>query len=283
MASYAVGDLQGCLDPLQSLLDRLHFDPAVDCLWLAGDLVNRGPQSLECLRFVHALGDAAVTVLGNHDLHLLSLHARGVDGATKAHPTLVPVLRAPDRDELMDWLIHRPLLHHDAQLHYTLVHAGLPPPWDLPTAEFCAREVAAVLAGQEASGFLQDMYADEPDRWSPDLAGLPRWRYTVNALTRMRYCTPDGRLDLRAKGAPDTVASPLKPWFEIHPPAAQGLRVVFGHWSTLGAVARGGAYGLDTGCVWGGSLTALRLDALPEDPASWTQQACSMACVPGGD
>jgi bis(5'-nucleosyl)-tetraphosphatase (symmetrical) len=282
MASYAVGDLQGCLDPLRRLLDRLHFDPADDRLWLTGDLVNRGPQSLECLRFVRALGDAAVTVLGNHDLHLLSLHARGVTGA-KVHPTLVPVLRAPDRDELMDWLIHRPLLHHDAQLHYTLVHAGLPAPWDLPTAEACAREVEAVLAGEGAGGFLQDMYGDEPDRWSPDLTGLARWRFTVNALTRMRYCTPEGRLDLRAKGAPDTVASPLKPWFEVHPPAAQGLRVVFGHWSTLGAVARDGAYGLDTGCVWGGSLTALRLDGVPEDPAAWVQQSCPMACAPGSD
>ncbi len=283
MAIYAVGDLQGCLDPLRRLLDRLRFDPADDCLWLTGDLVNRGPQSLECLRFVRALGNAAITVLGNHDLHLLSLHARGVAGASKTHPTLVPVLRAPDRDELMAWLIHRPLLHHDAQLHYTLVHAGLPAPWDLSTAAACAREVEAVLAGEAAGELLQDMYGDEPDRWSPDLTGLARWRFTVNALTRMRYCMPDGRLDLHAKGAPDTVANSLRPWFEVHPPAAQGLRVVFGHWSTLGKVAQGGAYGLDTGCVWGGSLTALRLDALPEDPAAWTQQACPMACAPGSD
>ncbi|HMM46047.1 MAG TPA: symmetrical bis(5'-nucleosyl)-tetraphosphatase [Candidatus Macondimonas sp.] len=283
MACYAVGDLQGCLDPLQRLLERLRFEPGTDVLWLTGDLVNRGPQSLECLRFVRALGDSAVTVLGNHDLHLLSLHARGVAGAAKADPTLLPVLRAPDRDELMDWLLHRPLLHHDTALGYTLVHAGLPPPWDLATAQGCATEVAAVLTGNDGAAFLHDMYGDQPDRWSGGLTDLARWRFTINALTRMRYCTPDGRIDLRAKGPPHAVAPPLRPWFDVHPPAALGLKVVFGHWSTLGAVARGGAYGLDTGCVWGGSLTALRLDAAPEDAGAWISQPCPMACAPGGD
>ncbi|HBG30781.1 symmetrical bis(5'-nucleosyl)-tetraphosphatase [Candidatus Macondimonas diazotrophica] len=283
MACYAVGDLQGCLDPLQRLLDRLRFDPASDCLWLTGDLVNRGPQSLESLRFVRDLGASAVTVLGNHDLHLLSLHARGVAGTDKVDPTLVPVLRASDRDELLDWLTRRPLLHHDASLGYTLVHAGLPPRWNLATARRCAAEVEAMLAGDGGADFLRHMYGDKPDRWSSGLTGLARARFIVNALTRMRYCTPDGRLDLRAKGTPDQVAAPLKPWFEVHPPADQGLNVVFGHWSTLGRVAQRGAYGLDTGCVWGGSLTALRLDAAAEDPESWISEPCPMFRAPGGD
>lgn len=257
MAVFAVGDLQGCLDPLQRLLERLDFDPARDRLWLVGDLVNRGPQSLEALRFVRDLGDAAVTVLGNHDLHLLAVALGGQK--SKGKDTLAPILAAPDRDELIDWLRRQPLTHHDPELKAVLAHAGIPPDWDIATASACAREVEAVLAGDGVRDFLLEMYGDHPDRWDPKLQGLERLRYTVNALTRMRYLTAAGRLEFKYKCVPEQAPQGLMPWYAA-PRSPLGATVVFGHWSTLGRIRLPGAIALDTGCLWGGTLTAVRLD-----------------------
>lgn len=275
MAVYAVGDLQGCLDPLKRLLERLAFDPARDRLWLVGDLVNRGPQSLEALRFVRNLGEAAVTVLGNHDLHLLAVAMGG--HRAKGKDTLDPILTAPDRDALLDWLRRQPLLHHEPNLRAVLAHAGIPPDWDLPTAAACARQVEAVLTGDGVRDFLAEMYGDHPDRWDAGLEGLERLRYTVNALTRMRYITRDGRLEFKHKCAPEQAPQGLIPWYAA-PRAPLGATVVFGHWSTLGRTRLPGALALDTGCLWGGKLTAVRLD----DPAlPLVHEACAGALHPG--
>lgn len=262
MATYAIGDIQGCHDDLQVLLEKLCFDPARDTLWFTGDLVNRGPKSLESLRFVKDLGDRAVTVLGNHDLHLLALWA-GRQKDFKPTDTLRPILEAPDRDALLDWLRHRPLVHHDESLGFTLVHAGLPPQWDLETALACAAEVERTLQGADFPEFMNRMYGNEPRLWAEDLSGWDRLRFSVNCFTRLRYCTPEGELEFKQKGAPGTAKEPLVPWFQVKGRKSAGLRVVFGHWSTLGLHMRDGVYALDTGCLWGGTMTALRLD----DPA----------------
>lgn len=270
MAVYAVGDVQGCLDALRGLLGRLGFDPGRDRLWLTGDLVNRGPRSLETLRFVRGLGEAAVSVLGNHDLHLLAVAA----GAAPARPgdTLDAVLSAPDRDELLEWLRHRPLLHRDTALGWTLVHAGLPPQWDPDEAAARAREAEAVLRGPGWRAFLGTMYGDEPARWDPGLEGTDRLRFVVNALTRLRYCTRDGALALRHKGPPGSQPAGLVPWYDAPARRSAGARIVFGHWSTLGALTggtgRADAVCLDGGCVWGGRLLALRLDATHARPVA---------------
>jgi bis(5'-nucleosyl)-tetraphosphatase (symmetrical) len=261
MAVYAIGDLQGCLDPLKRLLDRIAFDPAGDRLWFCGDLVNRGPASLETLRFVRNLGDAAVCVLGNHDLHLLAI-AWDDNRAPKKRDTLEELLAAPDRGALLEWLRRRPLLHHDPELDFTLVHAGLPPQWDLDTARAAATELEAVLGGNRFVDFLRSMYGNLPDRWDEDLAGVDRLRYIVNAFTRMRYVRTDGSLDFENNGPPHRAPPDLVPWFRFPGRQSAGLRMVFGHWSTLGEIAHEGAYSLDTGCVWGGRLTALCLDNL---------------------
>ncbi len=260
MAVYAVGDLQGCFDPLRALLDRIGFDPARDRLWLCGDLVNRGPDSLACLRFVRDLGDAAVSVLGNHDLHLLAIAA---GHAPLDDEGLAAVLRAPDGNDLVHWLSRRPLLHHDPDLGFTLVHAGLPPQWDLEQARARARELEAVLRGPECEAFLSRMYGDRPDRWRDDLAGIDRLRFICNAFTRLRYCHPDGRLELSAKGPPGTQPPGALPWFDVPGRRSAGERIVFGHWSTLGPLQRADVIALDTGCVWGGQLSAVRLDVEP--------------------
>jgi bis(5'-nucleosyl)-tetraphosphatase (symmetrical) len=261
MAVYAIGDLQGCLDPLKRLLDRVRFDPATDRLWFTGDLVNRGPQSLEALRFVRDLGALATTVLGNHDLHLLAAAWTGAR-ADKKGDTLRPVLAAPDRDELLDWLRRRPLLHHDEGLDFTMVHAGLPPQWDLGDASGAAEELEAVLQSEDVGGFLHDMYGNLPDLWSPGLAGIERLRYIVNAFTRMRFIRPDGSLDLANKGPADRPRFGLVPWFLFPGRRSAGLRLVFGHWSLVGDIASDDIFSVDTGCVYGGCLTALRLDDL---------------------
>lgn len=258
MAVYAIGDIQGCFAPLQALLDRIDFDPARDRLWFTGDLVNRGPDSLATLRFVKSLGDAAVTVLGNHDLHLLAI-AYG-HGREKRLDTLHDVLTAPDRDALLAWLRARPLLHHDADLGYTLVHAGLLPAWDLALARQLAAEVEAVLGGPDPAALFAHMYGDRPDRWDPALAGWDRLRLVINGFTRLRYCTADGQVDPRPKGAPGSQPPGLLPWFDVPGRRSADLRVVFGHWSSLGVLARDDVFGLDTGCVWGQSLTAAALE-----------------------
>jgi bis(5'-nucleosyl)-tetraphosphatase (symmetrical) len=257
MAVYAIGDLQGCCDEFRALLDRLRFEPARDRLWLTGDLVNRGPASLATLRHVRALGAAVTVVLGNHDLHLL---AAALDPKRlRRSDTLDAVLAAPDRDELLAWLARRPLVHHDPVLDWSMVHAGLPPEWDIATALDCGTEVSAALAA-DPRGFFAAMYGDRPDRWSAGLAGLDRLRFTVNCLTRLRFLTADGRLLLKYKGPLDGAPAGARPWFQVPGRKSAGQRIVFGHWSALGYCESDGVVSLDTGCVWGGALTAVRLD-----------------------
>lgn len=261
MAVYAVGDIQGCHREFCALLERLGFDPAADRLWLTGDLVNRGPDSLAVLREVRALGAAATVVLGNHDLHLLA-RAAGF-GPARPDPGLDAVLAAPDREELLDWLAARPLVHRDAALGWTLVHAGLPPQWDTATAAACAREVEAVLA-RDRNGLLARMYGDEPAIWSPGLDGTARQRFIVNCLTRLRYVDAAGRLLLDLKVAPAAAPGGAIPWFRHPARASAGERILFGHWSTLGLVREPDLLAIDAGCVWGGSLCAVRLDGSSE-------------------
>ncbi len=260
MAVYAIGDVQGCLAPLEALLARIDFDAARDQLWFTGDLVNRGPDSLGVLRRVRALGARAVTVLGNHDLHLLA-RAAGVS-QPKQRDTLDDVLHAPDRDELLAWLRARPLLHHDVALNYTLVHAGLLPQWDLADAQRLAREAEAALAA-DAPDFFQHMYGDLPDHWREELRGPERLRVIVNAFTRLRYCDLDGNMDLNQKGAPGSQPPDVLPWFELPQRRSRGLRVIFGHWSALGRYHGDGVIALDSGCVWGRTLSAVRIDCAP--------------------
>jgi bis(5'-nucleosyl)-tetraphosphatase (symmetrical) len=261
MAVYVVGDIQGCYDELQRALDQVGFEPAVDRLWSVGDLVNRGPKSLEVLRFVRELGDAAVCVLGNHDLHLLAIAADR--GKLKKEDSLNAILAAPDRDELLDWLRHRPLIHHDAERDFLMVHAGLPPQWDLETALACGREVEAVLRSDRHVDYFAQMYGNKPDLWDPALSGMARWRFTTNCLTRLRYCDQEGRLALKEKGPPGSQSWGRVPWFEHPHRATRSHRIVFGHWSTLGYLARHNVWALDTGCLWGGTLTLLRIDRDP--------------------
>ncbi|MBS1199609.1 MAG: symmetrical bis(5-nucleosyl)-tetraphosphatase [Proteobacteria bacterium] len=276
MAVYAVGDVQGCRDELLALLDRLRFDPALDRLWLTGDLVNRGPDSLGVLRLVRGLGATAVAVLGNHDLHLLAV-ACG-HGPGRRDPGIEQVLAAPDREELLDWLLRRPLLHHEPALGWTLVHAGLPPDWDLATAVSCAREVESALAGDPESLF-GSMYGNEPRRWSPTLAGVARYRYIINCMTRLRYVDAGGSVLLSLKGPPQQAPSFAIPWFRHPARATAGERIVFGHWSTLGLNREAGTLCLDGGCVWGGRLCAARLDR-DEPPVALD---CAGHRVPGED
>lgn len=276
MAIFAIGDIQGCYDELHRLLGRINYDPSADTLWFAGDLVNRGPQSLESLRFVKKLGEHAVCVLGNHDLHLLAL-AAGIN-RHKPSDTLDAVLSAPDRDELLDWLRHRPLLHHDATLGYTLVHAGLAPQWDLATAGKCAHELESRLRSNDYIEFLSDMYGNQPTHWSPELQGIERLRFIVNCFTRIRYVSAEGDLNLNSKGAPDTQPAGFVPWYAVPDRKNADLHILFGHWSTVGKVAGHNVYPLDTGCVWGGQLSALRLDS--EDSGGWYCVDCPGAQKP---
>ena len=255
MSRYAIGDIQGCCDELRALLARIDFSADRDRLWLVGDLVNRGPQSLEALRFVRALGDNAVVVLGNHDLHLLAV-ACGCHKARRSD-TLDDILRAPDRDVLLEWLATRPLAHFEAG--DLLVHAGVVPQWTVETTLGLAREVEFALRNDPRHLF-DHMYGDEPDHWSADLAGTDRLRFAINVLTRVRVCTNDGRINLRLKGKPPAAGSPWLPWFEVESRLTRGTRVVFGHWSALGLIVRDDVVGLDSGCVWGGALTAIDLD-----------------------
>lgn len=260
MAVYAIGDIQGCCDEFEQLLTVISFDPTRDRLWLTGDLVNRGPRSLATLRLVKSLGDAAITVLGNHDLHLLAL-ALDPQAKRKSKDTLDEILNAPDRDELLHWLRHQPMLHHDAKLGRTLIHAGLPPQWDLPLAQACAHELETALRDlPRARELFQNMYGDEPDQWQDDLHGFARLRFITNCLTRLRVCTASGRLKLKVKGVPDKLDADLYPWFRTPKRRTRDNRIVCGHWSALGFHNADNVLALDTGCVWGGTLCAVRLD-----------------------
>lgn len=273
MAIYAVGDIQGCLDELEILLERLRFDAATDQLWFVGDLVNRGPRSLDTLRFVKSLGAAAVVVLGNHDLHLLAI-ARGGSAWRASDAGLQPIVDAPDADSLLDWLQSRPLLHRDPALGIALLHAGLPPQWDLGTAQACADEVRQKLAGEQAGQVYERMYGNEPDTWRDDLDGWSRIRFTINAFTRLRVCDArSGRMALKFKGPPANAPAGTQPWFRIPWRRSADSRIVFGHWSALGYVDEHDVLGLDTGCVWGGALTGQRIDV----PASKPVQVASLS------
>jgi bis(5'-nucleosyl)-tetraphosphatase (symmetrical) len=266
MALYAIGDIQGCNRELGELLDSLSFSADQDHLWFVGDLVNRGPDSLGTLRRIKSLGEAATVTLGNHDLHLLAVVLAGAK--IRGGDTLEALIRAPDRAELLDWLVSRPLMHLDPDRGLALLHAGLPPQWDIATAAAGAREVERALAS-EPGKVLAQLYGDKPDIWNPALEGMDRLRFIVNCFTRLRYVDAAGHLVLRAKGAPKKAgAAGLIPWFEAPDARWRGTRVVFGHWSTLGFHQTADVIGLDTGCVWGERLTALRLDLPDAKPLS---------------
>jgi bis(5'-nucleosyl)-tetraphosphatase (symmetrical) len=259
MAVWAIGDLQGCYGPTQRLLEKIRFDPASDRLWFCGDLVNRGGESVQTLRLVHSLRDRAEVVLGNHDLSLLAIAERREPEQRKVNPDLQGVLFAEDRDVLLDWLRARPLLHADRGLGWMMVHAGLAPKWTTALAERHAQEVERKLRGTEARKLLKNMYGDRP-AWSPGLSGIDRDRAIINVFTRMRYCSPRGRIAFEEKGAPGTQQPGLYPWYEVPGHAQRDLKIACGHWSTLGLFIGNGVHALDTGAVWGGRLTALQLD-----------------------
>jgi bis(5'-nucleosyl)-tetraphosphatase (symmetrical) len=271
MARWAIGDVQGCCAELDELLARLRFNADRDLLWFTGDLVNRGPASLATLRRVSALADNAIVVLGNHDLHLLA--AAHVPGhKLRRIDTLAEVLAASDRERLLGWLIERPLAHHDPAHRDLLVHAGLVPQWDARQAAQLAGEVARSLR-HDPRALLESMYGDKPDQWDEALSGTERLRFIINVLTRIRVCTPRGRIDLKQKGAPAEAQPPWQPWYAVKGRASAAIRVVFGHWSALGFYRSDGLLGLDTGCVWGGALTAVNLDDPEASPVAVPSRA----------
>lgn len=278
MAHHAIGDVQGCLEPLQALLHKLDFSADRDQLTFVGDLVNRGPDSLGVLRFVHSLGQGARVVLGNHDLHLLALH-HDPQRRPRAGDTLDDVLAAPDREALLSWLIQQPLLIDDAAAGDLIVHAGIVPDWNLATAIACARAASLALRA-DPKHFLQHMYGNKPERWRDATTVNEKHRFTVNVLTRMRYCRADGTIDLKMKGSPGENQGAWKPWFGHAGRQLQERRIVFGHWSTLGLLHGRDIVALDTGCVWGGALSAIRLDVPDATPVQVPCRACQL---PGGD
>ncbi len=260
MATYVVGDIQGCFNALRCVLDHAGFDRRQDRLWCTGDLVNRGTQSLATLRFIRDLGDSALTILGNHDLHLLAVYygAREV----RKSDTLHDVLEAPDAAELCSWLRQAPLLLHDEQRRLLLVHAGIPHIWDRRTTLACAKDLEMALRGGDYINFLSTMYGDRPAVWSEDLRGADRLRIITNYFTRMRLIDPQGRLELKHKGGLESkLPTGYMPWFRMRHPDWQGYSLLFGHWAALqGETGIPGARALDTGCVWGQRLTLLRLE-----------------------
>jgi bis(5'-nucleosyl)-tetraphosphatase (symmetrical) len=272
MAIYAIGDVQGCFDALEQLFGVIKYNQAHDRLWFVGDLVNRGPDSLATLRMVKNLGDRAVTVLGNHDFHLLAVAA----GCAKKHrnDTLDAVLDAPDREELLAWLRQRPVLHVEGA--WAMVHAGLLPQWSMTTAQMLAQEVEAALRGPDWQQFLANLYGDTPDAWDEGLRGADRLRVIVNAMARMRFCTAEGKIELRTKGETAKAPPGYYPWFDAPARASGDYTMVCGHWSTLGLKLRPDLLALDSGCVWGGSLSAVRL----EDRALF-QVPCKQSQKPG--
>ncbi|MEO6423595.1 MAG: symmetrical bis(5'-nucleosyl)-tetraphosphatase [Candidatus Nitrotoga sp.] len=256
MATYAIGDIQGCYYELLRLLEQMRFDPAIDRLWLVGDLVNRGPDSVKVLRLIKSLGDAAITVLGNHELHLLAV----AEGAAKLHrsDTLHDILDAPDRGELLTWLRAQRLLYVEGNL--VLVHAGLLPSWTVAKAQLLAHEAEAALAGKQYHDFLVHMYGNYPDHWEDDLSGFNRLRVITNAFTRMRVCTLSGEMEFKFKGKVHKVPEGYMPWFNVPGRASANATVVCGHWSALGLNVGPQVIALDTGCLWGGALSAIRLE-----------------------
>jgi len=263
MAVYAIGDLQGCLDELKALLSKVGYNPQTDQLWFVGDLINRGSQSLATLRYVKSLPNTVIT-LGNHDLSLLA--CAYTDRPLGKNDTTQEILDAADREELLTWLRQQKLFHRDKELGFSMVHAGLHPSWTRSQARVYAKEVQQVLRGEDYVEFFENMYGNEPAQWNEDLSGYDRLRVITNILTRMRYCDKHGELDLSLKGAPGKQSkSKFMPWFDVKKRQSQKRKIIFGHWSTLGLVQRNNVYAIDTGCLWGGQLTALRIDTeVPE-------------------
>ncbi|MDD5365742.1 MAG: symmetrical bis(5'-nucleosyl)-tetraphosphatase [Gallionellaceae bacterium] len=256
MATYVIGDIQGCFEAFKELLVAMAYNPAHDRLWLAGDLVNRGENSIDTLRWCMAHDDHIVAILGNHDLHLLAV----AEGFVPPHrnDTLDEILDAPDRAEVLDWLRRRPMLHRHGD--WLMVHAGLLPEWTPDLAESLARELEGVLRGPGYRDFLARMYGNEPRRWEPGLAGQDRLRLVANAMTRLRYLHPNGDMEYQHKCAPVDAPAELIPWYAMPDRQSRDVRVLFGHWSTLGLLAGEDVVSLDTGCLWGGQLSAIRLE-----------------------
>jgi bis(5'-nucleosyl)-tetraphosphatase (symmetrical) len=276
MSVYVIGDVQGCYTELRRLLDKIHFDQSCDQLWFCGDLVNRGPESLQTLLFVRSLGNAAISVLGNHDLHLLAIYY--TQKKIRKSDSLTEILRSPDCDELMQWLRSRSLVHYDRNLRFLMVHAGVYTDWDLDQTLGYAREVEQLLQGEGSQALLKRMYGNKPDRWSKDLTEIDRWRCIINIFTRMRFVTTDGRLDYNAKSSPgEHVDQQLTPWFDMNRRLDQSIRIAFGHWSTLGVGAYGQNYAVDGGCVWGGKFIALRIDSSQPE---WFSINCESQSAP---
>ncbi len=262
MATYAIGDIQGCYRELLQLLDAVSFNFDHDHLWVCGDMVNRGPQSLETLRFLYQRRDNIHAVLGNHDLHLLAI-ANGQREA-KRSDTAADILQASDADLLLEWLQHRPLCVTDSELGYAMVHAGIAPQWSIDDALRLSNEVETVLQGGHFAEFLGAMYGDQPDQWSENLQGLERLRFITNAFTRMRICDAEGRLELNFKGELEKIPDGYIPWYKHPERKTREHHIVFGHWAALDrkltAANPYNVFGLDTGCVWGQSLSMMRLE-----------------------
>ena len=275
MAHYLVGDLQGCDAPLGRLLDRIAFSPSRDTLYILGDLVNRGPASAAVVTRLMGHGDAAQCLLGNHDLSLLAV-AHG-HRAPHRNDTMDDILQSVHRDAMLDWLRHRSMAIHAHGI--LMVHGGVLPQWDLAQVLSLARELEAVLRGPDLAGFLAQMWGNRPDHWDDGLQGADRLRVIVNALTRLRFCTPDGRMDLKASGGLDQAPEGMLAWFDVPGRRTAGVTIAFGHWSTLGYLRRPDLIALDTGCVWGGCLSALRLSA--DGAHELIQEPCEQAQVPG--
>ncbi len=256
VATYVIGDVQGCQTAFEELLARLDFDRAHDRLWITGDLVNRGEDSLGTLRWCMAHDDCVTAILGNHDLHLLAV-AEGFVPPHR-HDTLDDILAAPDRAEVLAWLRRRPMLHHEDG--WLMVHAGLLPEWTPGLAAALAGELETVLRGNDYHEFLARMYGNEPRRWDARLSGQDRLRLIANVMTRARFLHADGGLDYQHKGAPAEAPAGLTPWYDFPNRRSRGVRVLFGHWSTLGLLVRDDVVALDTGCLWGGALSAWRLE-----------------------
>ncbi|MBT2322975.1 symmetrical bis(5'-nucleosyl)-tetraphosphatase [Variovorax paradoxus] len=281
MALYLIGDVQGCDQPLQRLLDDIAFSPSRDTLVFLGDLVNRGPASAEVLRRVQRYGGAAQTVLGNHDLHLL-----GVAQGARKHgrkDTLAGILQAPDSEALLDWLRHQPMALHRTMAggDLLMVHAGVLPQWSVADTLVCAAEVEAVLRGPASGEFLHEMYGNEPAQWNDTLGGHARLRAIVNALTRLRFCTAEGEMEFESKDAADTAPEGFMPWFDVPGRKSANATIACGHWSTLGWVSRPDLIAADTGCVWGRCLSAVRMGATPQE-RELIQVQCPQARKPAG-
>ena len=262
MPNYAIGDLQGCYDELLDLLNEINFDETNDQLWFVGDLINRGKQSLGCLRFVKSLSNAR-TVLGNHDLHLLAVE----NGVRKPHrkDTLDEILQAEDKDELLNWLRQQPLLLHEIENNFYILHAGLPPQWSIEFAKELANEAHSLLTGEDFHRFIHNMYGDQPDLWQEDLIGDDKVRFIINCFTRMRFLNNNGCLDMAEKNSPGKQANNLIPWYAHPERKTRNEKIIFGHWSTVllgneNDFNQYNVFPVDTGCLWGGTLTALRLE-----------------------